>query len=193
MNYTQTEPPTKLPVTLDEIKAHMHETSTGQDAVIERLYLPAAIDAIADHTGRALTTQTWVARLDAWPCFGEPVTLAYPPLVSVTHVKYYDANGTLQTLDPAQYQVDIYSAPGRIVLATGASWPQLAQRINPIEITFVCGYGASSNKVPDKIRLAVAMTAAHFYDNREAFAKEAMHELPGGVRELLDKYVRYAF
>lgn len=183
----------KLPVSLDEVKQHIRETSSWQDANLETLYIPAAVSKVSKMVGRALTTQTWIGYEDSFPCLRGPFLLRYPPLQSVTHIKYYDENDVLQTVDPATYQVDTVSAPGRVALVWGEYWPSMRyEKLNAIEIKFVCGYG-DVNAVPAELRLAVAMVAAHLYDHREEYTDAELFELPGGVASLISPFQMYEF
>jgi uncharacterized phiE125 gp8 family phage protein len=111
----------------------------------------------AEHeTGRALIEQTWEVTLDAFPVAqrGGPgaIQLSKSPVVSVLHVKFYDVDGTQQTLDPADYLVDDKSEPGYVVPAPGKTWPATAARINAVEVQYVCGYGPTADDVPAAIK-----------------------------------------
>ena len=55
------------------------------------------------------------------------------------------------------------------------------------ELTFTAGYGASWNEVPDDLRQAVLLIAAHFYENRTG--DQAVDAgLPFAVGPILDRY-----
>lgn len=109
-----------------------------------------AITEEAEHyCGRAFIAQTWRVTLDAFPA---AIQLPHPPLISVVHVKFYDADGVLQTLHPQDYLVDAESEPGFIVPGSGKAWPATAARINAVEVQYTCGYGADESFVPDSIK-----------------------------------------
>ncbi|MFH2075423.1 MAG: phage head-tail connector protein, partial [Pseudomonadota bacterium] len=74
--------------------------------------------------------------------------LPFGALQSVTHVKYTDTDGTQTTRSTDEYNVDTDSDPGRIQLDYGYSWPSASLHPkNPIEVQFVCGYGAHAPQV----------------------------------------------
>src|SRR5690606_1240366 len=81
---------------------------------------------------------------------------------------YTLADGTVETLDESWYIVDTDSEPGAIHLAPGVSWPsgQLMPGM-PIRIEYTAGYGAAE-KVPERVKQAMLLLIAHWYENREA-------------------------
>ena len=66
------------------------------------------------------------------PASSAPVR-ATPPLVSVTHVKYYDADGVLQTLPATYYDVDTRRQPGVIWWDEDYTAPTLSDEANPLD------------------------------------------------------------
>lgn len=174
-------PPAEVTVTLAEAKAHVRQTFTdaSEDAKITRLI--AAITAEAEKiTHRGFVTQTWTWYDHQFPTCHE-IELGMGGIQSVTSVKYYDENGTLITLDPARYQVDLKRDPARITRAVGdALWPTTqCGRVNSVEIEFVCGYGAAS-AVPEGIKEAILLAVGSLYTNRE-------DEVTGTITERLGR------
>lgn len=156
-------PPAVEPVSLAEAKAHLRVSAATEDALIGSLI--SAARQVAEHElRRALLTQTWQRTLDFFP---SAIELAYPPHQSVTHVKYLDPAGVQQTLNPAGYEVDSEREPGWIVPAYGYTWPETLDRINAVEVRFVCGWSAAAD-VPATIRQWILLMVAHYFENREA-------------------------
>ena len=62
-----------------------------------------------------------------------------------------------------------------------------------ITITFTCGYGASWNEIPEGLRQAAMMLAAHWFNCREAASAGPdfgpVSHVPYSARELLAPYV----
>jgi uncharacterized phiE125 gp8 family phage protein len=105
-------------------------------------------------TNRVLLTQTWDYTLDRFPCAGDrrgTLWLPYPPLSSVTSVKYIDMGGTLQTMSSADYVVDTSGVKGRITLAYQKYWPLTRDVASAVTVRFVAGYGDAS-QVPSASR-----------------------------------------
>tara|TARA_R110000824_G_scaffold77288_2_gene195532 strand:- start:13999 stop:14400 length:402 start_codon:yes stop_codon:yes gene_type:complete len=131
--------------------------------------------------------------LDKWP--GREIQLPYPPLISVTSVKYYgDSTETLDTFSTGSYTVSTAGDPGVIWLNEDKDWPDLMDRPQPIEILFTAGYGANTDDVPDTIQTAVAMTACYWFDQPiPVITGTTATELPLGVSRLIDseRFTRY--
>lgn len=174
-------PPPEEPVTLAQAKAHLNEP-TGQDANIL-----AAVHAASEHaetfTGRALVTQTWDLLMDRFPA-GREIELPFPPLQSVTSVKYIDPDGAEQTFAAASYHVDAASTPGRLRLKPTASWPSIDEQPNAVTVRFVAGYGGMA-AVPFTIKAAILLIVGHLFAHREENQDFQVHEMPMGAERLL--------
>jgi len=173
MRLTLVTGPTVEPLHLDEAKNHLRveSDSTADDALIQACVI-AARETIEGQLGRCLVAQTFDGVLDRFPREIE-LTMPRPPLRSVTHVKYYDADGTLQTWASSKYQVSAPDGPtarsGRIVPVTGETWPLArVDQIDNVQIRFVAGYGTDWNSVPQAIRAAVLLMVGELYERREA-------------------------
>lgn len=156
------------PVTLTEAKAHLRVTDTAEDDYIAGL-IATARQSVEAFAGRALITQSWVLRLDHWPrdACRPWVDLPRPPLIAVTGVKIYDAAGAATVWEPAQYGVDLLSAPGRLYRAPGSLWPEPGRSVAGIEIAFDAGYGDQPTDVPAGLRQGLLIQLAHLFENRE--------------------------
>jgi uncharacterized phiE125 gp8 family phage protein len=56
-----------------------------------------------------------------------------------------------------------------IVLKDDEEWPgDVLFNVQPIMITFVCGYGSVISTIPEPIRLAIMLLVGNWYENREA-------------------------
>lgn len=149
-------PAGSLAVSLADAKLQLRIDGVDQDALVEAWI--EGITAHAEHyTGRAFVNQGMRVTLDSFP---SAIRLDRSPVVSVESVKFYDANGVLQTLNPADYVVDNVSEPGYIVPATGKAWPVTADRINAVIVDFTAGYAA----VPKGIQLYILAKLVEQYD-----------------------------
>ena len=217
-SYTLTTAPAVEPVTTGEALAYLRADSGAEDALIETL-ISAARGYVETLTGRALITQVWTMRTSDWTAAsssvsdisdisrfnalyywsplatdngfaGRVIELDRTPLVSVTSVKYYPADGGAQaTLSASEYTVDVASEPGRIVLNETASWPELASRPDAVEILFTAGYGSARTDVPAELRLAVNSLTAWFYTQRlPANVGNIVNQLPHALDAIIKKY-----
>lgn len=161
------EPPSVTPITLDEAKAHLRETSTAQDAQITAFIegVVSQLDGPDGALGRALCTQTWDIVIDGFPrC--DAIEIPLPPLQSITSITYVDQDGATQTMPAADYIVDTASKPGVVALAYGKSWPSARAQRNAVTIRFVAGYGAAAD-VPAAIKDAMKLLIGDRHANRE--------------------------
>jgi uncharacterized phiE125 gp8 family phage protein len=115
-----------------------------------------------------------------WDCLHLP----RPPLQSVTSIKYYDADGTLTTVDSSLYLVKTpFRSLGRVYRAPDEDWPTDLQddREFPITVRFVAGYGTGAD-VPATIKQAITLMVGWMHANREPapYEMEAVRSLLNG-------------
>lgn len=186
MHLTLVTPPASAIVTLAEAKTHLRVEHD-----VENDYIPTLVDAAEalilgreGWTGRASTEQTWKLSLEGFP-IDDCIELPFPPLRSVTHVKYYDPDNVQQTFSSAKYAVITDETPGEIELLATQGWPSTYPRHDAVEVQFVCGY----DTIPAPIKHATLITLASLYRNRgdESF------QMPAAVRRLLAPYKTWCF
>lgn len=156
--------PAAEPVLLQEALLHLRETGDGgaNDAYIEGLIVVAR-QACEERLQRTLITSTWRLTMDAFP---EEIQLLRPPIISVQSVQYVDVDGATQTLDTAEYRVDLADAPGRITPAYGLRWPVARDVIGAVQVNYTAGYGAAGSAVPRAIRQWLLLAVGDMYSHR---------------------------
>lgn len=163
-------------------------TNTTEDPVLTAL-IEAARQKVEDLTGRALVTQTWDLFMDGWPY---EILVPYPPLQSVTTLKYTDENGDQQTWASSNYTVDTGKEPGRIVRAYNVVWPTVRDVINNVEVRFVAGYGDPGD-VPQLLKQAILVMAGHWYEERTPTVTGAIvATIPFMARSMMSTYKIHA-
>lgn len=185
MALRQTVAPAIEPLSLDEVKLHLRlDTGIAEDALLSSL-ISAARQYCEGFQRRAYITQTWELWLDKFPDI-DNIYLPWPPLQSVSSIKYYDTANLEYTLLDSNYYVDTQSQPGRLSLNYGKSWPSTALRpTNGLCITFICGYGDAVEDVPVKALYAMKLLIGHYYENREAVSQSQLYPAPLSVDALL--------
>jgi len=160
--------PTTDAVTYAEAKAWLKLPDDTDQTEVTRLIKMATAQAEAV-SGMSLITQTWIQYMDAFP--GE-IELQRNPVQSITHVKYYDTSGDLQTLTAStDYQSDLVSVPARIKPARETTWPEVySDYYNAVEVKFVAGYGDAETDLAalydaERIRTGVLKSVAFSYEN----------------------------
>jgi uncharacterized phiE125 gp8 family phage protein len=157
----QTTAPAGEPVTLDELRDHCRVFDTTEDDGLT-LRGKAARRWAEGFTLRQFVTATWLLTLDRFP---REFFVPRPRLLTVAYLKYIDGDGTLQTIDPADYRIDVYSEPGRVEPAYGTSWPTPRCVSGSVQLSFTSGYGAAS-AVPEDIKAATRIVAADLHKER---------------------------
>jgi len=161
--------PTVEPLGLEEIEDHLRlsETSTGAEDTVLLTFLTAARRYCEQVQGRAYLHQTWNLILDGFPS-ESCIEIPRPPLVSITHVKYYGTGGTATTMTAGNYYAATNSEPGMLCLAYGEVWPSATLRPNEgVEIQFLAGYGSVASTVPVEVRQAMKLIIGDMYEHRE--------------------------
>jgi len=177
--------PATTAISLAEAKAFLRVDSDydDDDAYITSL-IGVATNVVEQFTRRRLITQTYNIYYDEFPPF---MDLQVGNVASVTHVKYYDTDNTLQTLDTSEYDVDIRVKPGRIYQAEDGNFPSTYERANSVEVEFVVGSAASD--VEDAIKQAMYIVIGRYYENRQDVVMGTqVNELPLMVDHLLTPY-----
>ena len=162
MSYQLITARTEWPVELDEVKVHLRESGTSNDAYIQEL-IYSATDKAENENDLALNEMTFDLLLDDFP---SSIRLWKHPVSSVTSVKYTDTDGNTQTVTSSNYSTDLFEYPARIYPVAGYTWPGVKDTANAVQVRFVTGF-ASPTVLPGDIKQAIYLIIADFMDNRE--------------------------
>ena len=185
MHLIRTVAPAVLPVTLAEVKAGANlDGGSDDDAKIAGLIRTAVemVDGPDGDIQRALITQTWELRLDAFPGYFDhwpgrypsagramlftrntEIEIPLPPLQSVESITYL-IGGVAVTMDPADYIVAGIGDRQKARIRHVTGWPSADYVNEAVVVTFVAGYGDSWNDVPESIRTAIIAKVQELYD-----------------------------
>lgn len=182
--------PTVEPIDIIQAKKQLEINHDDDNVFINDLILTARM-SLERYLNRALITQTWKVYFDCWQT---EFSIPYPKLQSVASVKYYDGNGTLQTLTENDYYwVVTTSEPGKVVQKYSTTYPTLQLgRPAAIEITFTCGFGLAS-AVPAEIKHAMKVLITDYYEHRGSIVLGQVNKIPGHVRDLVHPHKIYQF
>ena len=171
--------------TTAEAKDFLKVDTTADDTLIDNL-IKAATQSCEEYTNQYFIDTLVTQYSDNWL---EVYRLYKSPVSSITSVKYYDTNDSLQTLASSNYILDNASKPARIGLAVDGTLPSLSDRINAVAVQYTVGYGTASTDVPEAIRQAVLITIGNFYENRQSvITGRTATELPLSSQYLLNQY-----
>tara|TARA_R110002020_G_scaffold385529_2_gene596454 strand:+ start:523 stop:1104 length:582 start_codon:yes stop_codon:yes gene_type:complete len=168
-----------------DAKTHLKVDVSDDDTLIDNL-VAAATQSCEIFTNRYFTDTVVTQYSDKFP---EIKLLYKSPVSSITHIKYYNSSDVLTTWDAANYILDDSSEPARVGLAVDASYPDIADRINAVEVKYTVGYGSSASDVPQAIQQAILLTVGNWYQNRqEVVTGTIATQLPKSAQYLLEQY-----
>lgn len=162
---TVTAKSSDLPVTLEEAKAHLRVLNSDLDEEIAAL-LEAATEYCETVVGRSLrVSHTLTQSYDGWPC--GLVRFDRHPVTAVSHVKYYDADDVLTTVDSSNYRLHLSSEAAAVLeFDLDFTRPTLSVREDAVIVTYTAGY-ASLDDVPARAKAAVKLKLAELFGNLE--------------------------
>lgn len=165
IRYEITDTASGLPISLAEAKEHLRVDIDTDDDYIESL-IRAAWGYAERFTGRPMRPITVKQYFDDFP--GRSIVLYWGDVTSVTHIKYYDTDGNLQTINSANYHTDLIMDRGRIVFHRNYSLPSVDDRPNAVEIE----YEAGAATIPADVIHAMKHLIGEMYERRENHVKQ---------------------
>ena len=200
-------PPEIEPITIDELKLHLRLTEIderdagGTEAVMEDSLLNSLIKTarqMVENFCGPLITQSWEQYENGFPN-GNILRLWKPRVQSVTSLIYTDIDDTSTTLDTDYYTTDIINKQRpNITLNYNYSWPIVTLHpVNPIKITFVCGYGDVASDIEEPIKQAILILCGHLYENRDMYnisiSGKSVVPIPWTTETLIASYRAWGF
>lgn len=176
-------------VSVATAKQHLRVANTQEDTYIESLIFAATAQAEA-YCNINIMQAECVQTCDCWE---ETYELYHSPIQNTKAldsvvITYYDENNALQTWANTNYDVDASSTPARIFAAQGISYPQHAERIGAIQVSYKSGL-LQSKQIPKDIQQAILILVGQWYENRqEAIVGRSVGVIPMTARYILDKY-----
>lgn len=151
-----------MPLTVAQAKTYANVYHSSDDTLFADL-IQSAIDQIETHSGLILRAATGIAYLGSWiSC----IHLDKRPVVSITHIKYYDEDGNLQTVDSANYDLDTSGVIPVIMFNPDYDYPELDDsKINPIIVTLSMGYALAA--VPKRVIQWLRYYVNDMYNHRD--------------------------
>jgi uncharacterized phiE125 gp8 family phage protein len=175
------------PLTLADAWHHLRiETfdsppASADDTWLETIGIPAARAWAEGYCGLTIATKTLEYAGNGFPTV---ITLPFGPVREVTSIAYVDADGATQTLDPAEYTVNVYAGTVKPV----TSWPSVKDQDRSVIVTYEAGYSTDSpaTPLPPNVRIGLLLLLGHLYENREDTSAVNLSVVPTGARTFLD-------
>lgn len=162
--------------------------------------------------GGCLVEQTWRQDFD---CFDRDLLLPLGPIIDISSITWRNADGDISTISPAAYDLRTDATSRSFVrFENNFAYPADVYASRAIAVSYRAGYetipevpavepgpgdppdppGSSAIParvtVPEPLRVAIMLMAAHWYNNREAVAQDTFADLPMGVDRLIAPYRR---
>lgn len=145
---------------LADARAHLNLTSdeSYHDTAVIALR-DAAIDFVETYTGKALTQRQFEWSADQ---FTSVIDLPIGPVSpDDAAINYYESDGT----DTALVEGDWFIGRGRVVAATGRTWPYANGVPGGVRVTFNAGYPTVAD-VPTMLLAAVKLAMTAMFEDR---------------------------
>lgn len=182
MLMTETPPPTP-PVTLAGFRAHLRLSSgfpedAAEDALLER-YLVASTAQVERQIAQVLVQRAVTLRVGCWTASGHFV-LPVGPVSAIDTLAFTDGT-TATAQDVSALRIEPGRSRQRLTGPAGGPLPVIPAG-QVAEIGFTAGHAPSGDGVPQDLRQAVLMLAAHRFEARDGGAGAG---LPPAVVALL--------
>lgn len=181
-------------VSVSDLRLHrmLLNSDADEDARMEAAIRDAmdVLDGPQGELRRSVLPVTYDLYLSAFPA-SRMIEIPLPPLQSVESLKYLDTASATQTLGSSKYVVRSGDAlaPGSVELLGTEDWPAIADHPRAVTIRFTAGY----ETVPQGLKRATKLLAAHYMENIEATANDPRisivnRKITFGLEHLFDRY-----
>jgi uncharacterized phiE125 gp8 family phage protein len=158
--YSNATLPTELVVSLTEVKAWLKIDGTDEDTLLTSLIASATAECEA-YAGLSFITRTRTVSLTHF--HGKDILLPYGPVTELTSIEYVDQDDADQTIDDADYSIDMASGLARVRVTE--TWPSTNRTLSNVVVTYVAGYEDAA-AVPEIIKTAIKKKVALDYEKR---------------------------
>ncbi|MBX8801019.1 hypothetical protein HBA92_09660 [Ochrobactrum sp. MR28] len=178
-------PPVSEPVTTALLRDFLRLPLGQEEDLLERL-IRTAREVIEQHCNLVMLQQCWHLQLANWPQSGR-IALYKAPVISIDKVQGFAADGSEVLFSEDDWRLDTESRPQRLYLRR----PPNITIARGLEIELTAGLASEPPGLPETLRHACVILAAHLYDNRNsAEAGGLMTSLPDMVAQLVAPWLR---
>ncbi|WP_366944240.1 head-tail connector protein [uncultured Pelagimonas sp.] len=186
--------PSQNVIEIEDARDHLRILDQDNDSEIQAAISAATAYLDVDEDGFGglgfpLVSQQWKLRV---PGFAEVMTrLPFARVTSVDAIDVIGADDVPASVPPPDYMLTGSGRLKQVVLTSGASWPNVADRPDAVTIRFTAGW-ADVDAVPGDIKAAARLLIGHFFENRTAVADGPSAEIALGVERLTTRYKAFA-
>lgn len=173
--------PTELPVTIEEIRAHLNIDDDDQDDFLLQK-ATVAMGMCERYAGLSFITQTRRVTLSQFNC--KDVILPYGPVQEISKFIYMDADGNETNVDAETYTLDLQSDMAKVQVTD--KWPVTNRILNNVVIEYVAGVD-QEDALPEA-KEAVLRLTARLHENRGDAGGSPMSEEITDILDLIKVY-----
>tara|TARA_R100000951_G_scaffold14328_2_gene11239 strand:+ start:227 stop:808 length:582 start_codon:yes stop_codon:yes gene_type:complete len=177
------------------LRKHLRVSSTSEDELIQDFYYPAAVQWIADYTGREIE-QVQKVYITTLADGGETTLPAYP-VQTIDSVKHSQGVMLLEDGTPMLLED---GSPMRLEAVEEGLVPSFSVDDNGVATVTVSGHdpselltieftaGYADDELPARLKQAILFLVGHFFHNRSEVDSSKMADVPEGAKRLCDPF-----
>lgn len=150
--------PSDWPISIENVKAHLRQSSTWEDAYIQDRIKSAVVWA-ENYTGQYFAKREVK---EYFKCLCDENTLS-EQIVSGTVKLYYMLDGTYVEMSEEVYEVDTLEIPAKIYLREGQQWPTA----DAVRYPYRAEYPVGSDTILPDVEQAILLKIGFLFENRE--------------------------
>ncbi len=163
-------------IPLATLKKHLRVSSNAEDELIEDFYYPAAVNWVADYTGREIVQTT--RAFETLVADGGEVTLpAYP----------------VQTVDTVEQDAVGVTFEVSSVDENGVAVVKVSDHDASANVTITSTVGYADLDIPVQMKQAILFLVGHYFHNRSEVDSDRMADVPEGAKRLCDPFKSRTF
>lgn len=188
---TRTVAPTVAPLSLVQVKRHLAlpTSDNAHDELLNDL-IKSSARAFENDTGWAVMSSTYTQTYECFPM--SPVALLRRPASAVSHIKYYDEAGSLQTWASSNYRLDAGGAMPVIAYDKDYLLPTIDDRSEAVVVTYTAG-AATASEVPEDLADALLLLIAHRFEHRGIMHQGQFSETTRAYQSIVNSYQRSSY
>lgn len=181
MTATLITPPLIEPVSLADMKSYLRLEHTLEDSLI-RAFITAARVHLEQLTRRAFIAQTW--RIEISGPRENDLRLPLQPASDILSAAVMNRDGDLLALNTSDFRILQHSDPAILRWAND----RYLQHDDGLQVDIRFGYGEAEEDVPEPIRQAIRVVAAHWFEKRLVTDPDSFPDLSRALEPLIASY-----
>lgn len=175
------------PVSLEDARRQLKIDAdiTGDDPLIENVWIPAAREAVEDYCGITLCETQYILSLEDFPRSGDGrLVLPRGPVIAILGITYVGNDGVRVPVTDQWNEGGLADVPPWIGSVYGGCWPSGRVAAGSVQVEYRAGYpGAGSppdaHSVPKRAIQTILSICTRWYEKREMVDVDDL--LYGGV------------